>query len=114
MTQDERLQAVGTVVRWEHGGFGARQGSGERRSVPVVRFTTQDGREVEAMARSAVDLGIYRTGQRAEVRYNPVDPQDVVVNINGSTRPWVMFAILGVVGLLVLFVLLPVLFMMMT
>lgn len=106
----ERVQTVGTVVRWDHQRLGVGDHPGQTRSLPVVRFTTQDGREVEAMPRLALDLGVYRTGQPAEVLYDPEDPQDVEVRINGTRRPVLVMLLALVAGLLFLFVVLPMIF----
>lgn len=105
-----RVRTVGTVVRWDHRRVGDGFTPGQTRSLPVVRFTTQDGREVEAMPRLALDLGVYRTGQRTEVLYDPADPQDVEVQINGTRRPLVALAVALVLGLIFLFVVLPLVF----
>ena len=90
------------------GGFSTHN---KQRSLPVVRFTTEDGREVEAMPRVALDLGVYRTGLPAEVTYDVDEPQDAQIRLQGAGRHPVL-VILGaaVVGLFFLFVVLPMVF----
>lgn len=106
----ERIHTMGTVVDWDHHRIGVGPTPEQRRSVPVVRFTTQDGREIESSPSSALDLGIYRTGQAAEVWYDPDDPRDVQVRINGTRRPVLAFVGAAVLALLFLFVALPLIF----
>lgn len=106
-----RVTTTGTVVRWDHQRVGGLTAHNKQRSLPVVRFTTEDGRQVEAMPRAAVDLGIYRTGQSAEVTYDVDDPQDVDVRLGGAGRnPVLLMVGAAVVALLFLFVVLPMIF----
>src|SRR5688572_20053585 len=63
----------GTLVRWEHRHVGSSTNLGSLGSLPVVRFRTTDGREVEGKPRRAADRGIYRTGHRVQVRYDRAD-----------------------------------------
>ena len=79
--------AEGTVMRWDHTPVGATVAPRELRSLPVVRFRTADGTEVEGLPRWAADRGIYRTGHRVEVRYDRDDPSAFRVRQGWLDRP---------------------------
>lgn len=49
-------------------------GSGARSFLPVVRFTSRDGREVEATPRSGTYAGVSRVGRAVTVVYDPQEP----------------------------------------
>ena len=103
-----RVTTTGTVVRWDHQRVGGFSTHNKQRSLPVVRFTTEDGREVEAMPRVALDLGVYRTGLPAEVEYDVDDPEGAHVRLGGIRRhPVLVFVLSAVVGLILFVVVLP-------
>ena len=103
-----RVTTTGTVVRWDHRRVGTTTALDKQRSLPVVRFTTEDGSEVEAMARVALDLGVYRTGQSAEVEYDVDAPEDATIRLGGLGRhPVLAFLLFAVVVLILLVVVFP-------
>lgn len=92
---EERTRVDGRVLRWDHKKVYGRMPGAELRSLPVVAFTTPDGREIEAMPPYAADRGIYRTGQGVEVFYDPADPEDVRIRLGWLDRPWAMLVVAG-------------------
>lgn len=89
-------QAVsdGTVLGWDHRTI-ATNAPRELRSLPVVRFRTAEGREVEGMPRWAADRGIYRSGYRVEVRYDRDDPTSFVIRNGWLDRPGAWVVLVG-------------------
>jgi len=99
----------GTVLRWEHRRTGSTTAPRELRSLPVVRFSTAEGREVEGTPRWAADRGVYRTGHEVEVRYDRDNPTSFAVRQGWLDRPYAMVVLVGV-GLTFLTLGLPLLF----
>jgi hypothetical protein len=86
-----RAAATVTDVRSRSGG----STSGGVIWVPVVRFTTADGRTVEAETSSGTNRKRHRPGQAIEVLYDPAKPTDVRVPGSGASIVHVAFIALG-------------------
>lgn len=63
--------------------------------VPVVRFTTADGRTVEAETSGGSNVKRHKPGQPIEVLYDPQQPADVRVPDRGSGFIHGMFIAMG-------------------
>lgn len=85
------VSARGTVVRWHHSRRRRASTARASTSLPVVRFRTFDGREIEARARAAIQVGAYRTGHEIDIWYRADDPTNVT-----AMRPGAFAAIIGV------------------
>lgn len=96
----------GTLVRWEHRRVGSTVAPRELGSLPVVRFSTAQGRSVEGTPRWAADRGIYRSGHQVEVRYDRDDPASFVVRQGVLDRPYA-YVVLAGAGLTFLTLVLP-------
>lgn len=84
----------GTVLRWDHRRL-ATTAPRELRSLPVVRFRTTQGQEVEGRPRWAADRGVYRTGHRVEVRYDRDDPSSFVLRTGWLDKPGAYVVLAG-------------------
>jgi hypothetical protein len=101
-----QVVSEGTVLRWEHRPVGSTVAPRELGSLPVVRFSTAQGRQVEGMPRWAADRGIYRSGHRVEVRYDHDDPTSFVIRQGWLDRPYA-YVVLAGAGLTFLTLVLP-------
>ena len=65
--------------------------------MPVVKFTTADGREVEAETGGGTNIKRHQPGQPIEVVYDPANPSDVRVPGSGVGFIHGAFVALGTV-----------------
>ena len=85
----------GTVLRWEHRRIGSTVAPRELGSLPVVRFSTLEGRQVEGTPRWAADRGVYRSGHEVKVRYDSDNPTSFTVRQGWLDRPYAMLVVIG-------------------
>lgn len=91
-----RTRTTGTVVDWQQLGLGPPDERVLKRdALPVVRFVTADGREVQGRPVWAADTGFRRTGKQIEVWYRPGRPDDFVVRRSWLDRPFAMVVAVG-------------------
>ena len=95
-----RAAATVTDVRSRSVGRGT---SGGIVWIPVVRFRTADGQEVDAEAGGGTNVKRWEPGQQIEVSYDPAKPSDVRVPGSGGGMIQgvflgigILFAVLGV------------------
>jgi hypothetical protein len=69
-------------------------------TVPVVRYTTEDGQEITAEPyeerNTTVDVDGYRVGDEVEVIYNPDNPRDMF--LNDFMHVWFVPSLMGGMG----------------
>lgn len=96
-----RTRTTGVVVDWVRQALGAPADRPlKRNNMPVVRFRTTDGREVQGFPVWASDTGFRRLGKRVEVWYRPEQPDNFVVRRSWLDRP---FAPVVAAGLMLTF-----------
>ncbi|MGW4898672.1 DUF3592 domain-containing protein [Kitasatospora sp. NPDC004240] len=69
--------------------------------MPVVTFTTLDGREVTAYCESGIPDPAGSRGSDLTIHYAPLDPADFVLDVEAERRSWKRDTAVNVVGVLV-------------
>ncbi|MFD5921098.1 DUF3592 domain-containing protein [Kitasatospora sp. NPDC127035] len=69
--------------------------------MPVVTFTTLDGREVTAYCGSGIPDPAGSRGSDLTIHYAPADPADFVLDVEAERRSWKRDMAVNVVGVLV-------------
>jgi Protein of unknown function (DUF3592) len=107
---DESVTATGQVVAYEYTdssrvqrsqdtsvGFAGRVDVSQ--ASPVIRFTTQDGDEIEFVSSSTASVG---SGETLEVLYRRGSPKDAVINDFFSLWGWIyLLGGFGAIGVLI-------------
>jgi len=78
-----------------HGHSLAAGGDGSSTSRPIVAYTTLDGQEHRETQQWGVGIGIYTTGQRVPVWYDPARPSRFTANVRGSHAVWLVLCLIG-------------------
>jgi hypothetical protein len=87
------LKGHGEVIRLEY--HRSSNGSGGT-YYPVVRYTTQDGKEIEFTSSSGSNPASYEEGEKVNVMYNPKNPQEV--SLPDFFSQWGAALIVGFIG----------------
>jgi hypothetical protein len=95
---DEGLEATGTIVGFERTGDGREDRPAESFLVPLVRFETSAGQEIEFLGTVAERFWTdHRVGNSVEVVYDPTNPH--AARINEYAEIWFAPAMLLIIGL---------------